>query len=138
MIFRQIDRARSYCMSRVLRTGNRLVPGLIPSAHGENHREASSLLERGRKYYNRKDYEKAEDYFRRSLLADTGYVRAHYFLGLVLYKRNDAEGAIGAWKRATELNPSDPSAAKAQSKLRYVGKHVSQTITELEDRLGKN
>ncbi len=113
------------------------MPDLTPRPATGDHKEASSLLERGRKYYNRKDYEKAEDHFRNAIQADAGYCKAHYFLGLALYKRDDADAAMKAWKRALELNPSDPSAAKADRKIRYVQNHMNRAINELEDRIRK-
>ena len=100
-----------------------------------DHKEASSQLERGRKLYNRKNYPKAEEHFRNALLADEGYCKAHYFLGLVLYKRDDAAGAMKAWKRAVELNPSDSSSLKADRKIRYVQGHMNRAINELENRV---
>lgn len=95
------------------------------------------MLERGRKYYNRKNFEKAEEYFREALLTDEAYIRAHYFLGLARYKRDDAEGALESWKRAAKLNPSDPFAAKAGRKIRYVQGHVNRAINELEGHIRK-
>lgn len=119
------------------KAGKRYLPDLMSPPERGNHKQASALLERGRKHYNKKAYEKAEDLFRRALFADESYVRAHYFLGLVLYKRNDGEGAIKAWKRAAQLNPSDVYAAKSEAKLRYVRKHLSRAISELESRIRK-
>ena len=121
----------------VHRAGERFFPDLMPPPGRGDRKEASSLLERGRKYYNRKDFEKAEEHFRRALLADEAYIRAHYFLGLALYKRDDADGALKAWKRAAELNPSDPFAAKADRKIRYVQDHLNRAINELEGRIRK-
>lgn len=122
----------------VRRAGGRVLLGLGPRPERGDHKEASVLLERGRKHYNRKNFERAEDYFRRALLADEAYVRAHYFLGLALYKRDDAPGAIRAWKRARQLNPSDPFAAKADGKIRYVQNHMNRAISELEGRIRKD
>lgn len=119
------------------RAGTRFLPDLMPPPERGDHKEASALLERGRKHYNRKNFEKAEEYFRRALLADESYVRAYYFLGLALYKRDDADAAMNAWKRATQLNPSGPWAAKAERKIRYVQKHMNRAISELEDRIRK-
>lgn len=113
----------------------RMKPKAKPGSAAADHKEASSQLERGRKYYNRKDYPKAEEHFRNALLADESYCKAHYFLGLVLYKRDDADGAMKEWKRAVELNPSDSSALKADRKIRHVQGHMNRAINELEDRI---
>ena len=136
-IWHRVTDAKEALTEFARKAGKRFLPDLMPPPERGDHKEASALLERGRKHYNKKTYEKAEDLFRRAILADESYVRAHYFLGLVLYKRDDADGAIKAWKRAAHINPSDPYAAKAEGKLRYVNKHMSRAISELEGRIQK-
>ena len=136
-VISKIAQLRETALDIIHRAGGRFFPDLMfPSERG-NRKEASSLLERGRKYYNRKNFEQAEEHFRRALLADEAYVRAHYFLGLALYKRDDAEGALRAWKRAAELNPSDPFAAKADRKIQYVQNHLNRAINELKGHIRK-
>ena len=133
----KISALRKIASKLVQRAGGRVLLGLRPQPERGDHREASVLLERGRKHYNRKNFEKAEEYFRRALMADEAYVRAHYFLGLALYKRDDAAAAVKAWKRAGQLNPSDPFAAKADGKIRYVQNHMNRAISDLEGRIRK-
>lgn len=137
-ILEKIKLYRELAREQLKGIAKRFMPDLMPRPATGDHKEASSLLERGRKYYNRKDYSKAQEYFSNALLADASYCKAHYFLGLVLYKRDDAAAAMKAWKRAIELNPSDPSAAKADRKIRYVQNHMNRAINELEDRIRKN
>ncbi len=133
----KITQLRETALDIIHRARGRFFPELMPPPERGNRKEASSLLERGRKYYNRKNFEKAEEHFRRALLADEAYIRAYYFLGLALYKRDDAEGALKAWKRAAELNPSDPFAAKADRKIQYVQDHLNQALNELKGRIRK-
>ena len=136
-ISEKIERYTEIARERLEELAKRFMPDLMPPPATGDHKEASTLLERGRKYYNRKDYERAEEYFRNAILADASYCKAHYFLGLALYKRDDAGAAMKAWKRAAELNPSDPSAAKAERKIRYVQNHMNRAINELEGRIRK-
>ena len=133
----KISDLREIASDLVQRAGGRLLPDLMPRLERGDHKEASALLERGRKHYNRKNFEKAEDCFRRALMADEAYARAYYFLGLALYKRDDADAAMKAWKRAAQVNPSDPFAAKADRKIRYVQNHMNRAISELEGRIRK-
>lgn len=109
---------------------------VAPRGSRGDHKEAIQRLERGRKCYNAHDYARAEEYFRQALLADERYPKAHYFLGLALYKQDDGKGAVRAWKRAIEIDPRDAMAAKAERKIRYVQNNVNRTINELKDRLG--
>ena len=136
-VMSKISELREIASDLIQRAGERLLPDLMPPPERGDHKEASALLERGRKHYNRKNFEKAEEYFRRALMADEAYVRAHYFLGLALYKRDDAAAAVKAWKRAGQLNPSDPFAAKADGEIRYVQNHMNRAISDLEGRIRK-
>lgn len=136
-IVSNITQLRKTGLDVIRRAGGRFLPDLLPRLERGDRKEASSLLERGRKQYNRKNFEKAEEYFQEALLADEAYVRAHYFLGLARYKLDDAQGALRAWKRAAKLDPSDPFAAKADSKIRYVQGHLNRAVNELESRLRK-
>ncbi len=113
------------------------MPDLAGQADRGNHKEASALLERGRKAYNAKNYERAEELFRRSIDADEAYAKAHYYLGLVMYKLHDSEAAVRAWKRASEVDPGGPMGHKAERKINYVKGKVSRTIGELQDRVKK-
>ena len=133
----RITRLRETALDIIHRAGGGLFHDLMRPPEPGNRKEASSLLERGRKHYNRKNFEKAEDYFHRALLVDETYIRAHYFLGLALYKRDDAEGALRLWKRAVELNSADPFAMKANRKIQYVEGHLNRAINELKGRIRK-
>ena len=117
--------------------GKKLLPDLMPPPERGDHTQASALLERGRKHYNKKNFEKAERYFRKAVLADESYPLAHYYLGLSLYKRDDATGAIKAWKRTREIAPTDPAAFKAERKIEYAQKHLNRALSELEGRARK-
>lgn len=102
-----------------------------------DHKQAIACLERGRKCYNKREYARAEEYFREAVFADERYAKAHYLLGLVLYKQDDAKGAVRSWKRAMEVQPGDAAAEKARRKIGYVEGRVNRTINELEERLGR-
>lgn len=113
----------------------RFMPDLAPPAERGNHKEATALLERGRKAYNSKNYPRAELLFRQAIDEDDSYGKAHYYLGLVMYKLHDSQGAVRAWKRASEVDPGGPMGLKAERKLNYVKGHLDRTVTELQDRL---
>jgi tetratricopeptide (TPR) repeat protein len=100
-----------------------------------HHREASSYLEQGRRLYNKKDYAGAEELFRQAAHADTRYPLAHYYLGLCLYKRDEAEDALKAWQRAIDVGPGSEAAFKADKKIEYARKKMNATIAELESRV---
>jgi tetratricopeptide (TPR) repeat protein len=113
----------------------RFLPDLSPPVDRGGHKAATAILERGRKAYNAKNYPRAEELFRQSVLEDERYAKAHYYLGLVLYKLNDAQAALRAWKRASEVDPGGPMGLKSERKIKYVKGHVDRTVNELKDRL---
>jgi tetratricopeptide (TPR) repeat protein len=115
----------------------RFMPDLAPPPERGNHKEASVLLEKGRKAYNAKNYPRAEVLFRQAIDEDESYAKAHYYLGLVMYKLHDSQAAGRAWKRASEVDPGGPMGLKAERKLDYVKKHLDRTVAHLQDRLHK-
>lgn len=102
-----------------------------------DHREASGMLERGRKYYNKKNFERAEHYFRKAVASDDSYGLAHYYSGLARYKLDDSDGALEAWRRAIQVEPGSDAAFKADRKIDYVRKHMTRAINELESNVRK-
>ncbi len=124
---------------RIYDSGERLIKKFLPDLASPpekgDHKEAVATLERGRKAYNAKNYPRAEEFFRQAVLADESYSKAHYYLGLSLYKQGDSQGATHAWKRATEVDPTGSMGLKAQRKLGYAKQGTSRVINELQERV---
>lgn len=131
----RIDDWRDRLFDTGTRFARRFMPDLAPPAERGNRKEATALLERGRKAYNSKNYPRAEVFFRQATEEDGGYAKAHYYLGLTMYKLHDAPAAIRAWKRAAEVDPTGPMGFKAERKINYAKGKVDRTINELEERL---
>jgi tetratricopeptide (TPR) repeat protein len=105
------------------------------SKGSENHRLAAKTLNKGRKEYNQKRYGKAEEFFREATELDDNYALAHYFVGLSMYKVDDADAAIRSWKRAIEVDPHSEAASKAQKKIQHVHSRASEVVDYLESRV---
>jgi tetratricopeptide (TPR) repeat protein len=131
----RIENWRDRIFDTSTRFARRFMPDLAPPVERGNHKEATALLERGRKAYNAKNYARAEIFFRQAIDEDVGYAKAHYYLGLTMYKLHDSQSAVRAWKRATEVDPTGPMGYKAERKINYVKGKVDRTINELEERL---
>lgn len=131
----RIDTWRGKIYDLSARVTRRLIPDLVPTAERGRHKEAVAILEKGRKAYNAKNYSRAEEYFRQAILTDESYSKAHYYLGLALYKLNDSQGAVRAWTRATEVDPGGSMGLKAERKLSYAKRGVNRTIEELKNRV---
>ena len=113
------------------------LPDLAPPPDKGDHKEAVAILEKGRKAYNSKNYPRAEELFKQATFLDESYAKAHYYLGLSLYKQSDSQGAVRAWKRATEVDPTGTMGLKAQRKLGYVKKGTDRVINELKERISE-
>ncbi len=90
------------------------------TTHGRKH--AIDLVKRGMKEYNAKRYPEAEELFRRATGKDSGYGRAHAYLGNALYKQKRLTDAVTAWNKAVEVEPNSDAADMAKEKLLSVGK----------------
>jgi tetratricopeptide (TPR) repeat protein len=106
----------------------RRIAGGTPAA---SHKEASVLLEKGRKFYNDKNFAKAEECFSRAVTEDPQYALAHYYLGLARYKRDNQRGAEAAWTQAMHVEPNSQAADKAEKKLNYAKRKLRDAVNEL-------
>ena len=68
-------------------------------------------LERGNKYYNKNEHEKAEKRYSKSLDKDSTYFKAHLNKSHSLYKQNKLDKAIKSYKNSLVLAESDNDSA---------------------------
>ena len=108
---------------------------LTTTATKSDHKRAASSLEKGRRCYNKKRYEKAQTLFAKALEYDPEYVQARYFYGLVLYKLDRTQDAVIQWQTVIDLAPSSAFAAKARSKIDKIKSNISRVVGELESHL---
>lgn len=96
-------------------------------------KESAKILEKGRKFYNQKDYTKAEELFGLAVSTDRQYALAYYYLGLARYKLDDQPGAERSWEQAMAVEPGAEAAYKAEKKLNHVRKKLQGAINELRN-----
>ncbi|GMV91364.1 MAG: hypothetical protein AMXMBFR82_11420 [Candidatus Hydrogenedentota bacterium] len=101
---------------------------------GDHHR-AARYVEKGRKAYNQKRYEAAEDAFRKALLEDAEYALAHCYMGSAMYKQDKLSEAIKYWTNAVKLAPGSDAAVRAEKSLSRVRVQRKNVITSLEERI---
>jgi tetratricopeptide (TPR) repeat protein len=87
-------------------------PATIPQAVEVYHsiltikpEHAPALINLGTIHYNQRDYEMAENLYRRATLADPDYALAFFDLGNVLDEMQELEGATAAYQKAVALVP---------------------------------
>lgn len=103
-----------------------------------DRKEAVHLTKNGRKAYNTKNYDAAEDFFRRAIIADKGYALGYTYLGHTLYQKKRQEEAVSYWNKAIQADPSSEAAAKARKKIGHVEKSEKKCIEELEDMVRRS
>jgi len=118
---------------KIMNLGSAVGKRVKATAPGAGQRkEAAGTLEKGRKFYNQKNYAKAEDLFSRAVSADRSYALAHYYLGLARYKLDNQRGAERCWKDAMAAEPGSEAAYKAEKKINHVKKKLQGAINELQ------
>jgi len=108
----------------------------VNSAHlDEASSKARRYVEKGRKAYNRKDYTRAEEYFRGAIKADRLYAWSYTYLGHTLYQQGRQKEAIHAWRQAVAADAGSDAAEKAAAKLRRVENRVQESVHRLEKHI---
>jgi tetratricopeptide (TPR) repeat protein len=97
--------------------------------------DTPSLLAQGRTAYERQDWSKAIDAFKKVLALDPDHPEAHTYMGLILAQAGHADGALMAFERALSSNPDFPLALWGRGMLLYQTKQdysgARQTLEKL-------
>lgn len=100
-----------------------------------DHKTAVQHVVDGRKQYNKRHYKRAARCFRRAVIADENYAKAQYYFGLALYQSDHVKGAMGAWVRTIEVDPSSKFAGEARSKIKLIKSHRGRVVDELTHKV---
>jgi tetratricopeptide (TPR) repeat protein len=98
---------------------------------------ASHLVKEGRRKYNAKDYQTAENCFRSAILEDPRHTWAVTYLGHALYKLGRLNEALAAWQRAYAMDPTSDAGLRAQQKLRHVERQTRDLVAHLEEHTNR-
>ena len=91
------------------------------------------FLNRGQKYYNEKNYDKARVELRNALQIDPKFVEARYLAGMIAEKRSDIREAAGQYQAAVDANPKYEPARAALARIYVIG-GLSSKARELVDQ----
>ena len=97
-----------------------------------DHHHAAKLVEKGRRAYNEKQYERAEKCFNRAIVHDPQYGLAYTYLGSTYYQMQRIREADMMWAKAIEVNPHSDAAYKAEQRLRRVKATKDAIIADIE------
>ena len=107
----------------------------VGASSKDYHPESKELVDKARKCYNEKQYEKAEENFRMALVFDDKNPWAYCYLGNTYYKQGRRDEALTCWRRAIELEPGSKAAEKARSGIDVVERSQAKVTSELLARV---
>ena len=86
---------------------------------------AEAFYLRGRGYYDVDEPDKAEEDFRRAVLADSRHVRARGAIGVIRAEKGDLQAAAENFRQVVAMDPTNAAArenlARAEALLRQQG-----------------
>lgn len=79
----------------------------VSVAGNRNNSELKQLLEEGRALVDARDYETAQDVYRRALVIQPKNASIHSGIGLMYLKQGNLRAALPAFRQAVKLNPNN-------------------------------
>jgi Flp pilus assembly protein TadD len=89
-------------------------------------------LRLGREAFNRKDFARAERFFRDAVAAEPGSAAAHKFLGMAFAAREDYRQALAPFQRACELDPREENACYYLGRALYSLSRFHEALSAFE------
>ncbi|CAI8955179.1 Lipopolysaccharide biosynthesis regulator YciM [Methylocaldum szegediense] len=102
---------------------------------GAEERKAE-YLERGRKYFEERNFEKAKVEFKNVLQIDPKMAKPYFYLGQIAEAQKDWREALGFYQKAGELDPNDLEVRVRMAKLYLLGKQIDKADALVNAVLG--
>lgn len=96
--------------------------GTAGEGSGAGSKDIAALLSQGRAAFERQEFPKAIESFKKILALDANHPEAHTYMGLILAQAGHADGALMAFDRALSVNPKFPLALWGKGTLLYRAK----------------
>lgn len=109
--------------------------GIRDSSSGMAGKEIPALLAEGRAAFERQEWPKAIEAFKKVLAIDAKHPEAHTYMGLILAQADHADGALLAFDRALTADPNFPLALWGKGMLLYRAKEDYSGARETLERL---
>ena len=100
-----------------------------------NPNDANLLVMIGDQYYDHRDYERAVDYYRRSLTLRPENVDVRTDMGTAIWYMGNPDGAIREYETSLKLQPNHPQTLFNMGIVKWQGKHDEKAALELWKRL---
>ncbi len=89
---------------------------------GSGNSEVAATLKEGKAAFEKQDFAKAIESFKKVLAADPNQPEAHAYMGLILIQAGHADGALMAFDKALAVAPNFPMALWGKGMTLYQGK----------------
>lgn len=96
--------------------------GAAGESSGTGSKDIAALLSQGRAAFERQEFPKAIDAFKKVLALDANHPEAHTYMGLILAQAGHADGALMAFDRALSVDPKFPLALWGKGMILYRAK----------------
>ena len=94
-------------------------------------------LRDGNDFYQEKDYAKAEEQYRKSLVADSNYLKAQYNLANASYKQQNQEKIIDLVTNGIEgLIENSKYRHRAERSVEVIGNRAYESLKDLHQMIG--
>lgn len=105
--------------------------GLLSACGGKEERKAE-YLQRGQKYFEEKNYDKAKVEFKNVLQIDPQTAKPYFYLGQIEESRQKWQEAFGMYLKAVELDASDIEAKVKLARFYLMGKETEKVAGLLD------
>ena len=99
------------------------ITGGFLTGTGQGSQDISSLLTAGRAAFEKQEWPKAIESFKKVLALDANQPEAHTYMGLILIQAGHADDALLAFNRALSMDPNFPLALWGKGMVLYREKH---------------
>ena len=100
-----------------------------------NPDNSNLLVTIGDQYYDHRDYERAVEYYRRSLALRPEDVDVRTDMGTAIWYMGNPDGAIREYETSLKLQPNHPQTLFNMGIVKWQGKHDGKAALELWQRL---
>ena len=115
--------------------GDSITGDFLTGTSEANSNEVAGLLQEGKTAFNKQEFPKAIEAFKKALAADPSQPEAHSYMGFILLQAGHADGALMAFERALSQAPNFAMALWGKGLTLYQGKQDYAGAREALEKL---
>jgi len=114
---------------------NDTMTGGFMTGTGATNNQADAALAEGKRAFDRQEYPKAIEAFKKVLAGDPGHPEAHSYMGFILMQAGHGDGALMAFDKALLRAPNFPMALWGKGMVLYQDKKDFAAARDIFERL---